>query len=84
MLQTACASITAQYATIFSARCVPLTLGGDHLITYPILRAAAATHGPLAVRGVHSILTSIIELQKKVCEDFIILKLGCPLNCHIA
>ena len=53
LLQTACASITAQYATIFSGRCVPLTLGGDHLITYPILRAAAATHGPLAVRGVH-------------------------------
>ena len=26
-----------------------MSLGGDHLITYPILRACAATHGPLAV-----------------------------------
>lgn len=27
---------------------MPVSLGGDHLITYPILRAAAAHHGPLA------------------------------------
>ena len=44
----ACDSITEQYSQIFSSGCVPVTLGGDHLITYPILRAAAKVHGPLA------------------------------------
>ena len=48
-VKAACDSITEQYTEIFSSGCVPVTLGGDHLITYPILRAAAKTHGPLAV-----------------------------------
>jgi len=47
---TACENITEQYKQIYSAgRCIPVTLGGDHLISYPILRAAAATHGQLAL-----------------------------------
>ena len=37
------------FRTIFSNKCVPVSLGGDHLVTYPILRACAATHGPLAL-----------------------------------
>ena len=48
-VEVACDSITQQFQQIFSSGCVPVTLGGDHLITYPILRAAAERYGPLAV-----------------------------------
>jgi agmatinase len=41
--------ISAHYEPIFEARKRPLTFGGDHSITLPILRAAAKTHGPLAM-----------------------------------
>ena len=29
--------------------CIPLTLGGDHTISYPILKAVAEKHGPVAL-----------------------------------
>lgn len=29
--------------------CIPLTMGGDHTITFPILRAMAEKHGPVAL-----------------------------------
>ncbi len=29
--------------------CIPLALGGDHAVTYPILRAIAAVHGPVEI-----------------------------------
>ena len=47
--------ITAHYETLLAAPTsagaptVPLSLGGDHTITYPILRALAAHHGPMGV-----------------------------------
>jgi guanidinobutyrase len=41
--------ITAFYDTVLAARCRPLTLGGDHTIALPILRALARRHGPLAL-----------------------------------
>lgn len=37
------------YRPIFAAGQTPLTFGGDHSITLPILRAAAAAHGPVAM-----------------------------------
>ena len=42
-------SITAGLAPIHEAGVVPIVLGGDHAIALPELRAAAATHGPLAL-----------------------------------
>ncbi len=36
-------------APIAQAGAKPLSLGGDHAITYPIVRAIAATHGPLDI-----------------------------------
>ena len=30
-----------------SVNCKPLTMGGDHFVSYPILRAIAAKHGPV-------------------------------------
>ncbi|MFN8023788.1 MAG: agmatinase [Acidimicrobiales bacterium] len=41
--------ITAHHASLVAAGSVPLTLGGDHTITYPIVRALAEAHGPLGM-----------------------------------
>lgn len=37
------------YEPIFQAGCIPLTLGGDHTLTLPVLRAAQKTHGPVGL-----------------------------------
>ncbi len=41
--------ISAAYKDILSHDVVPLTLGGDHTLTYPVLRAIADKHGPVAL-----------------------------------
>lgn len=41
--------IEAFYARVLGAGCKPLTMGGDHTIALPILRALARRHGPLAL-----------------------------------
>ena len=41
--------ITNFYSQVLAAGCTPLTLGGDHTIALPILRAVAAQHGPVAL-----------------------------------
>ena len=41
--------ITAFYESVLQANCIPLTLGGDHTLALPILRALAAKHGPVAM-----------------------------------
>lgn len=41
--------IERHYEQIVSIGCIPLTLGGDHTIVLPILRAVAKRHGPVAV-----------------------------------
>jgi len=42
-------TLTDHIAKILSAGAGTITLGGDHYITYPILRAYAAKYGPMAV-----------------------------------
>jgi guanidinobutyrase len=41
--------IAAHYAGVLEHGVIPLTLGGDHTLTWPILRAMAARHGPVAL-----------------------------------
>lgn len=41
--------ITAFYDDVLSHDCTPLTLGGDHTVTLPILRAVARKHGPVGL-----------------------------------
>ncbi|MEL6919796.1 MAG: agmatinase [Pseudomonadota bacterium] len=41
--------ITDHHRAILSHGCLPLTLGGDHTLTWPILRAVAQKHGPVAL-----------------------------------
>lgn len=43
------ASIQAHAEQILEAGCGLLTLGGDHFISYPLLKAHARRHGPLAL-----------------------------------
>lgn len=41
--------ISDAYREVLRHGCVPLTMGGDHTLTYPILRAMAEVHGPVAL-----------------------------------
>nr|XP_039273042.1 guanidinobutyrase-like [Styela clava] len=41
--------IREQYREIIKNGCRPLTLGGDHLISYPILQAIGEKYGPVAM-----------------------------------
>ena len=41
--------ITDAYRQIIAKGCRPLTLGGDHTLTYPILRAMAEKYGPVGL-----------------------------------
>lgn len=34
---------------VLAHNCIPLSIGGDHTLTYPILRAMAKKHGPVAL-----------------------------------
>ncbi len=43
------ALIEAAITQSLAAGAIPLSLGGDHSITYPILRALAAHHGPVEI-----------------------------------
>lgn len=41
--------ITEAHKAILADGCIPLTMGGDHTLSYPILRAMAHRHGPVAL-----------------------------------
>ncbi|MSU91123.1 agmatinase [Rhodobacteraceae bacterium 2CG4] len=47
--QTVAPAIEAHAAAILDAGARMLTLGGDHFVTWPLLKAHAAKHGPLAL-----------------------------------
>ena len=48
-LKASCDIITEQYRGILAHGAVPLTLGGDHTLTWPVLRAIREAHGPVAL-----------------------------------
>lgn len=48
-LKQSVAIIEAAFDEIIKDRCRPLTLGGDHTLTLPILRAMAKRHGPIGM-----------------------------------
>jgi len=48
-LKKSVAIIEQGFDAILRHGCIPLTLGGDHTLTLPILRAMARAHGPLAL-----------------------------------
>lgn len=48
-LPVACKNIRDQYREIIKNGCIPLTMGGDHTISYPILQAIAEKYGPVGL-----------------------------------
>ena len=48
-LKKSCAIITDHYRKVLAHGAIPLTLGGDHTLTWPILRAIRDRHGPVAL-----------------------------------
>jgi guanidinobutyrase len=48
-IEKSVAIIESFYDRVLGAGCKPLTLGGDHTIALPILRALARRHGPVAL-----------------------------------
>jgi guanidinobutyrase len=48
-IEKSVAIIEAFYERVLAAGCRPLSIGGDHTIALPILRALARRHGPLAL-----------------------------------
>lgn len=48
-LQRSMLIITEYYERIMKANCIPLTMGGDHSLSYPILRAIQKKHGPVGL-----------------------------------
>lgn len=48
-LKDTCKKIQEAYRKIVATGCIPLTLGGDHTIAYPILQAVAERHGPVGL-----------------------------------
>jgi arginase family protein len=47
-------SITREFTAIYAAGCRTIAVGGDHGITYPILRAVAKHTGPVAIVQIDS------------------------------
>ncbi|KAL8198573.1 UNVERIFIED_CONTAM: hypothetical protein K2H54_016624 [Gekko kuhli] len=48
-LKDSCRQIREAFQTIVAGGCIPLTMGGDHTITYPILQAVVGKHGPVGL-----------------------------------
>ncbi|MCY4541042.1 MAG: agmatinase [Rhodobacteraceae bacterium] len=48
-LPATCDIITSGISDILDKGAIPLVLGGDHTLTYPVLRAMAKRHGPVAL-----------------------------------
>lgn len=48
-LEDSVARIEAFHAAVLGHGAIPLTLGGDHTLTLPVLRAVARRHGPVAL-----------------------------------
>lgn len=48
-LPKACEDIRDHYRKLISTGCVPLTMGGDHTISYPILQALKERYGPVGM-----------------------------------
>ena len=56
-------AIAARVSQSLDAGLKPLSLGGDHSITYPILKAVAARHGPVDILHIDAHLDLYDELE---------------------
>ncbi|KAL1020672.1 hypothetical protein UPYG_G00003170 [Umbra pygmaea] len=66
-LKDTCKRIREAYRTIMATGCIPLTMGGDHTIAYPILQASAEKYGPVCLIHVDAHAdTSDVVLGEKI------------------
>ncbi|XP_037627345.1 LOW QUALITY PROTEIN: agmatinase, mitochondrial [Sebastes umbrosus] len=66
-LKDTCRRIREAYRKILATGCIPLTMGGDHTIAYPILQAVAERHGPVGLVHVDAHAdTSDVVLGEKI------------------
>ncbi|MFT7812903.1 agmatinase, mitochondrial [Arapaima gigas] len=66
-LKDTCKRIREAFSKIVAAGCIPLTMGGDHTIAYPILQAVAEKHGPVGLVHVDAHAdTSDVVLGEKI------------------
>ncbi|KAF0035900.1 hypothetical protein F2P81_011212 [Scophthalmus maximus] len=66
-LKDTCKRIREAYRIILATGCIPLTMGGDHTIAYPILQAVAEKHGPVGLVHVDAHAdTSDVVLGEKI------------------
>ncbi|MBN3288835.1 SPEB protein, partial [Polyodon spathula] len=66
-LKDTCKRIREAYQKIVAGGCIPLTLGGDHTISYPILQAVSEKHGPVGLIHVDAHAdTSDVVLGEKI------------------
>ncbi|XP_061112879.1 agmatinase, mitochondrial [Conger conger] len=65
-LKDTCKRIREAYRKILATNCIPLTMGGDHTIAYPILQAVAEKHGPVGLIHVdaHSDTSDVVFWEK--------------------
>lgn len=66
--------ITAFYNDVLTHDTIPLTLGGDHTLTWPILRAMAKKHGPVALIHVDAHSDTNVEMFGETVAH------GCPFR----
>ncbi|XP_044068686.1 agmatinase, mitochondrial [Siniperca chuatsi] len=66
-LKDTCKRIREAYWKILATGCIPLTMGGDHTIAYPILQAVAEKYGPVGLVHVDAHAdTSDVVLGEKI------------------
>ncbi|KAM7411306.1 hypothetical protein PAMA_021346 [Pampus argenteus] len=66
-LKDTCKRIREAYRKILATGCIPLTMGGDHTIAYPILQAVAEKYGPVGLIHVDAHAdTSDVVLGEKI------------------
>jgi guanidinobutyrase len=66
--------ITAFYNDVLTHDTIPLTLGGDHTLTWPILRAMAKKHGPVALIHVDAHSDTNVDMFGETVAH------GCPFR----
>ena len=64
-LQKSIEIIEAHYDEVLSHDCIPMTLGGDHTIALPILRALKKKYGPVGMIHVdaHADINDLVEVS---------------------
>ena len=62
--------ITQYYRKVMQSDCVPVTMGGEHTLTYPLLRAVAEKHGPVGLIQVFGASVEFILLASRSIQSF--------------